>query len=108
MLPVPLTDPYARYVETAMFQLTEQQNITNWAGTAAQQAQYSDCLSRVQLCNTTTRPLQLDDEILFLHSNQHRLILHQPWNTLCYMSQLQYRVVHIENTLVFSDFVEFF
>ena len=34
MLPVLPIDPYARYVESVMFQLAEQQSITNWAGTA--------------------------------------------------------------------------
>ena len=56
MLPVPPIDPYARYVETAMFQLAEQQSITNWAGTAAQRAQYSDYLSRVQSASTYPTP----------------------------------------------------
>ena len=88
LLPVPLTDPYERYVATTMFQLPDQQSITNWVGTATQQAQYSNYMARVQLCHNGIRPLQRDDEILFLHSNQHRFTPHRPWDTLCYMGQL--------------------
>ena len=54
MLPVLSIDPYAQYIETVMFQLAEQQSITNWAGTVTQQTQYADYRSRVQLCNTTS------------------------------------------------------
>ena len=108
LLPPLPVDPYALYGETAMFQWAEQQSITNWAGTTAQQLQYSDYRSRVQLCNTQDRPFQLNDEVLFLHSTQHRLDPRNPWATLCYMFQLQYRVVHTQNDIMFSDFVEFF
>ena len=108
MLPVLPIDPYAQYIETMMFQLAQQQRITNWAGTVAQQAQYADYQSKVQLCDTTSRPLRLNDEILFLHSDQHQLTPHQTWDTLCYMCQLQYRIVHIDNGVIFSDYVEFF
>ena len=103
MLPVLPIDPYARYVETVMFQLAAQQSITNWAGTITQQTQYADYRSRMQLCDTTTRPLQLNDEILFLHSDQHHLTPQQPWDTLCYMCQLQYRIVHIDNDIIFHN-----
>ena len=108
LLPPLPVDPYALYGETAMFQWAEQLSITNWAGATAQQLQYSDYRSRVQLCNTQDRPFQLNDEVLFLHSTQHRLDPSNPWATLCYMFQLQYRVVHIQNDIMFSDFVEFF
>ena len=59
-----------------------------------------------------TGQAQLHNELsiptIYRESNQHRLTPHQPWDTLCYMCQLQYRIVHTDNELVFSDFVEFF
>ena len=105
--PLP-SDPYAEYLETAMFQWAEQQSITNWVGTAAQQLQYSDYRSKVQLCNTRDRPIQHNDELLLLHSTRHRLDPQHPWDTICYMFQLQYRVVHAVNNTIFGDFAEFF
>ena len=43
-----------------------------------------------------------------MHSDQHQLTPQQPWDTLCYMCQLQYRIVHIDADIIFSDYVEFF
>jgi hypothetical protein len=31
-----------------------------------------------------------------------------PWDTICKMCQLQYRVVHIQGDVIFGDYVEFF
>lgn len=82
--------------------------ITNWTDTSTYDLNNQDYLDKVQLCTTTTRPLQLLDEILFLHSNEVTVIPHDPWETILNMTQFQYKVVSKNGDQIYCDFSSLF
>jgi hypothetical protein len=71
------------YAETNNFSLHEQQRITNWDHRSAYVFNNASAyLFLVQLHTTSTRPLQLNDKILFLQPAQHPFQPADPWGTL--------------------------
>jgi len=70
------------YIDTAMFALRAQQSITNWDDRSAYVFDNaSRYLSLVQLHTTTTRPIQLHDQLLFLQADEHPFTPNDPWGT---------------------------
>jgi hypothetical protein len=97
------------YEETGNFQLPEQQRIVNWnLRSAYVLTNASTYLSLIQLHNTSTRPLQLYDNILFLQPDQHPFQPADPWGTLFLQRQLLYRIVLLRDDVLHCDFVELF
>jgi hypothetical protein len=97
------------YEETGNFQLPEQQRIVNWdLRSAYVLTNASTYLSLIQLHNTSTRPLQLYDNILFLQPAQHPFQPADPWGTLFLQRQLLYRIVFLRDNVLHCDFVELF
>ena len=92
-----------------MFVLHDQQHITNWDDmTDYVMGTLDDYLSKVQLYHTTTRPLQLNDHLLFSHSADDQFDSADPRGSLFDMCQLQYRIAHMQQGLLYFDYVELF
>ncbi len=92
-----------------MLALRAQQSITNWGDRSAYVFDNaSRYLSLVQLHTTTTRPIQLHDQLLFLQAGAHPFIPDDPWGSLFLQRHYQYHVVQISNDVLHCDFVELF
>ena len=77
-----------------MFALHDMQRITNWDHRSSYIfTNATSYLALVRLHSTESRPLQLNDQLLFLQATQHPFLHHDPWGTILLQFQYQYRVV---------------
>lgn len=59
-------------------------------------------------CYVAAKSVATAEVIVFNDTSVVAASSNNPWDTICKMCQLQYRVVHIQGDVIFSDYVEFF
>ena len=98
-------DIWAGYSRTNPYSVHQQQHIENWddVNNLIFEGPGADYIQRLQLRNTNDRPIQLQDNLVFLHCPDVQFTPQAPFDTLFLVTHVRYRVVHINNTTVYFD-----
>ena len=98
-------NPYSQYVVPTMYSVSDQQRIRNW-DTAINYsfigngARYMQTLS---LHTVLSRPMQVNDNIVFLFCPTIQFTPDTPFDTIDKVTHVWYKVVDVQNDMVFFD-----
>ena len=97
-------DIWAAYSRTNPYSV-HQQHIENWddANGLVFEGSGADYIQRLQLRNTSDRPIHLHDNLVFMYCPDIQFTPQAPFDTLFLVTHVRYRVVHVHNNTVYFD-----
>lgn len=101
-------DIWAAYSRTNPYSVHQQQHIENWddVNSLIFEGTGADYIKRLHLRNTSDRPIQLQDNLVFLYCPDVQFNPHAPFDTLFLVTHVRYQVANIQGATVYFDKVQ--
>lgn len=96
-------NPYSHYVEPTMYSVQEQQRIIKWNIGIFQFGIGTQYVHTLSLHNTDSRPIELEDNMVFLYCPTISFTPDTPILTLTRLKHVWYKVVHVQSDIQYFD-----